>query len=116
MKKDIKEEFIHLSLRYIDGIKNGPLSRSNAACKKLRQICKVKCESDDKGHKFFSELIAHDEPAVRLWAATFLYLSDPIAATAEFQALEKLRVSHVSAFAFGSLLDIKNGNYKIIFD
>jgi hypothetical protein len=116
MAKDLKEEFIQQALRYIEGIQKGPLSRSHAAHKKLRKICKLQCESEDKGHKFFSGLITHVEPAVRLWAASYLYLSDPARATAEFQALEKLGVSHISAFALGYCWRIEEGSFQIAFD
>ncbi|MBW7876444.1 MAG: hypothetical protein H3C47_10695 [Candidatus Cloacimonetes bacterium] len=77
---------------------------------------KMKCESDDMGHKFFSELVTHEEPAARLWAATFLYLSDPANAIAEFQALIKLNSPHISGHAYMNLKDIERGVYKITFD
>ncbi len=116
MKKDVKEEFIEQALRYIEGIKKGPLSKSHAAHKKLRKICKHQCEAEDRGYQFFSELVTHEEPAVRLWAATFLYLSDPTTATTEFQSLEKLKSPHISGGAYMNLKDIERGVYKITFD
>ncbi|MBW7875690.1 MAG: hypothetical protein H3C47_06870 [Candidatus Cloacimonetes bacterium] len=116
MKKDLKEEFIRLALRYIEGAKKGPLSKSHAAHKKLRQICKLQCETENHGNAFFSELITHAEPAVRLWAAAYLYLSDPARATAEFQALKKAEQSSISMAAVGNLWRIERGEFQITFD
>ncbi len=112
----MKEEFIEQALRYIEGIKKGPLSKSHAAHKKLRKICKLQCEAEDRGYQFFSELITHVEPAVRLWAATFLYLSDPTTATTEFQSLEKLKSPHISGDAYLSLKEIERGGLEVNFD
>ncbi len=94
----------------------GSLSKSHAAHKKIHRICRTICESEDKGFAFFSELIKHEQPIVRLCAATFLYLSDPTTAIAEFQSLEKLKSPHISGDAYMNLKDIERGVYKITFD
>ncbi|MBW7875691.1 MAG: hypothetical protein H3C47_06875 [Candidatus Cloacimonetes bacterium] len=116
MKKDLKEEFVRLTLRYIEGIENGPMSKSHAAHKRIQMLCKSICESEDKGNAFFSELITHAEPAVRLAAATFLYLSDQARAIAEFQALKKAEQSSISMAAVGNLWWIERGEFQITFD
>jgi hypothetical protein len=107
MKKDVKEEFIEQALRYIEGIKKGPLSKSHAAHKKLRKICKLQCEAEDRGYQFFSELITHVEPAVRFWAASYLYFSDPKAAINELQSLQNVDNPHISGFAYLNLKQLQ---------
>ncbi len=116
MKKDIKEEITQLALKYIDGIENGKLSRSHAAHKKLSLICKQKCATEDQGNAFFSDLITHEEPAVRLLAATYLYITDHERGIAEFQKLKELRISHISLLASSNLWWIKQGLFQIDLD
>jgi len=116
LKQEPKSKFIQLAVKHYKEKEFGTISKANQICKRLRKICQNQCDNEDHGNAFFSELITHEEPAVRLWAATFLYLSDPVKAIAEFQSLKELQIPHVSISASSNLWFIERGMFQISFD